>query len=94
MFDLKNDLNDLKKITLDLIQGKEPSDNFHINNAERIERVYKQTDSLEIEKVDSTKSEIIDQDIIEENLSLQDNECEMIQKALEKNEGKRKLAAK
>ncbi len=94
LFDLKNDLNDLKKITQDLIQEKEQNDNFHINNAERIQRVYKQNKSLEIQKIEENKSEIITQDIIEENLSLQDNEYEIIQKALEKNEGKRKKAAK
>ena len=47
-----------------------------------------------MEKIETNKSEIIDQEIIEENLSLQDNECEIIQKALEKNSGKRKMAAK
>ena len=45
-------------------------------------------------KILQKKSEIITQDIIEENLSLQDHEHEIIQKALEKNEGKRKKAAK
>ena len=94
LFDLKNDLNDLKKITQDLIQEKEQNDNFHINNAERIQRVYKQNKALEIQKIEENKPEIITQDIIEENLSLQDNEYEIIQKALEKNEGKRKKAAK
>jgi len=92
LFDLKNDVNDLKKITLDLIQGDSLNENFHINNAERIERVYKTPDSLEIKK--SSQSKMIDEAIIEENLSLQDNEFDIIQKALEKNSGKRKIAAK
>jgi transcriptional regulator with PAS, ATPase and Fis domain len=93
LFDLKNDLTDLKKITLDLIKGDASNETFRTNNAERIQRIYKQDDSLEIEKIDNDKSKIIDQEIIEENLSLQDNECEIIQKALEKNLGKRKMAA-
>jgi len=93
LFDLKNDLNDLKKITLDLIKEDNPNKNFHINNAERIQRIYNRPpESIEIEKTSSQS--IIDEAIIEENLSLQDNECEMIQKALEKNKGKRKVAAK
>ena len=92
LFDLKNDLNDLKKITLDLINGEPQNDNFHIDNAERIQRIYNRPESIEIEKPKSNN--IIDEAIIEENLSLQDNECEMIQKALEKNNGKRKVAAK
>ena len=95
LFDLKNDLNDLKKITLDLIKGDETNETFKTNHAERIQRIYNQDDaSLEVEKIETNKSEIIDQEIIEENLSLQDNEYEIIQKALDKNSGKRKMAAK
>ena len=94
LFDLKNDLNDLKKITLDLIQGDQTNETFKTNHAERIQRIYNEDQSLEVEKIETNKSEIIDQEIIEENLSLQDNECEIIQKALEKNSGKRKMAAK
>jgi len=95
LFDLKNDLNDLKKITLDLIQeGKETNETFHINNAELIQRVYNKNESLGLEKLEDNKSETVESEIMEENLSLQDNECEIIQKALDKNKGKRKLAAK
>ena len=92
LFDLKNDLHDLRKITLDLIQGDQANEKFHINNAETIQRIYKKDNSLEIQQINN-KSEIIEQDLIEENLSLQDNECDMIQRALEKNAGKRKMAA-
>ncbi len=92
LFDLKNDLNDLKKITLDLIQGHDQNENFQINNAERIQRIYNNNEPVEIKTPKNPK--IIDEAIIEENLSLQDNECDMIQKALDKNNGKRKKAAK
>jgi len=99
LFDLKNDLNDLKKITLDLIQSSDKNDHFHTKNAERIQRIYATHKSVEIEKIEpknevTEQSNIIEQDISEENLSLQDHEHEMIQKALEKNNGKRKIAAK
>ena len=94
LFDLKNDLNDLKKITLDLIQGDQTNETLKTNHAERIQRIYNEDKSLEVEKIETNKSEIIDQEVIEENLSLQDNEYEIIQKALEKNLGKRKMAAK
>ena len=59
-----------------------------------MQRIYNDTTELEIEKVNANKSNTIDQELIEENLSLQDNECEMIQKALERNDGKRKIAAR
>ncbi len=94
LFDLKNDLNDLKKITLDLIQGNGTNEQIRNNNAEQIQRIYNNNDELEIEKINQNKTTIIEQELIEENLSLQDNECEIIQKALEKNKGKRKIAAK
>ena len=92
LFDLKNDLNDLKKITLDLIQGHDQNENFQINNAERIQRIYSNNEAVEIET--PKKPKIIDEAIIEENLSLQDNECDIIQKALDKNNGKRKKLLK
>jgi len=94
LFDLKNDLNDLKKITLDLIQGNNNTDEIKLNNAEQIRRIYNEDNSLQIEKLSDQKSTIIEEASIQENLSLQDNECEIIQKALEKNHGKRKIAAK
>jgi len=94
LFDLKNDLNDLKKITLDLIQDNNNTDQIKLNNAEQIRRIYNEDNSLQIEKLSDQKSTIIEEASIQENLSLQDNECEMIQKALEKNHGKRKIAAK
>jgi len=94
LFELKNDLNDLKKITMDLIQGDHNTDEIKLNNAEQIRRIYNNQDSLQIEKIKESKSTIIEEAAIQENLSLQDHEYEMIQKALDKNNGKRKLAAK
>tara|TARA_B100001287_G_scaffold274977_1_gene281517 strand:+ start:5083 stop:6288 length:1206 start_codon:yes stop_codon:yes gene_type:complete len=94
LFDLKSDLNDLKKITLDLIEDKNSNLDFQSNNAERIERIYNQNRHLNLSEFENTKKDkTIEPEFIEENLSLQDNEYEMIQKALEKNNGKRKFAA-
>ena len=94
LFDLKSDLNDLKKITLDLIEDKNSNLDFQNNNAERIEKIYNQNRHLNLSEFENTKKDkTIEPEFIEENLSLQDNEYEMIQKALEKNNGKRKFAA-
>ena len=63
-------------------------------HAERIERIYNQNRHLNLSEFENTKKDkTIEPEFIEENLSLQDNEYEMIQKALEKNNGKRKFAA-
>ena len=94
LFDLKNDLNDLKKITLDLIEDKNSNIDFQNDNAERIERIYNKNRHLNLNEFENVKKEkTIEPEFIEDNLSLQDNEYEMIQKALEKNNGKRKFAA-
>ena len=96
LFDLKNDLNDLKQITLDLIEGNDKNESFQSNNAERIQRIYKTpiSNQLEIQNLPDEKPNIIKDNNVNENLSLQENECEIIQKSLIKNNGKRKLAAR
>ncbi|MFD0993318.1 sigma-54 interaction domain-containing protein [Tenacibaculum geojense] len=101
LFDMRNDINDLKKLTLDLMQTgsiKEVKE----ENSHLIQRIYEDQEQLHhdievvpIPKTESTSTydfaETIEED---ESLSLQDKEIEMIKKSLEKNNGKRKLAAK
>jgi DNA-binding NtrC family response regulator len=96
LFDLKNDLNDLKQITLDLIEGNGKNESFQSNNAERIQRIYKNPmpNQLEIQNLPDNKPNIITHSTNDENLSLQENECDIIQKSLTKNNGKRKIAAR
>lgn len=105
LFDMKSDLNDLKKLTLELM-------NHDISNEERdglIQKIYG-SDSFNEEKENTTltvmnpESELTNQPTegqysyvetieAEEPLSLLDKEIEMIKKALERSNGKRKLAA-
>jgi len=96
LFELKNDLNDLKQITLDLIEGNGKNESFQSNNAERIQRIYKNPmpNQLEIQDLPDNKPNIITHSTNDENLSLQENECDIIQKSLTKNNGKRKIAAR
>ncbi len=93
LFDLKNDLNDLKKITIDLIEGNSSDESFKTKNAERIQRVYDNIKPLDIQNIDDNQSKIIEPSQSKQNFSLQDNEYEIIRKSLEKNNGKRKIAA-
>ncbi len=109
LFDMKGDLNDLKKLTLELMQTNNLSD-FKKNNEQLIEKVYNKQnftneeniEILEVQnnKPNSTKEDYNnDFDYIEEvkaieSLSIQEKELELIKKSLEKHEGKRKLAAK
>ena len=104
LFDMRNDINDLKKLTLDLMKGEKPED-VQEKNHHLIERIYQDdiptnTENVEVLKLTPTETssenaydfaETIEED---ESLSLHDKEIEMIKKSLDKNNGKRKLAAK
>ena len=102
LFDLRSDINDLKKLTLDLMKtgdiNKVEEKNHHL-----IEKIYANQEidnhDIEVLKIPQNASPEKDYDFIEaieedESLSLQDKEVEMIKKSLEKNSNKRKLAAK
>jgi transcriptional regulator with PAS, ATPase and Fis domain len=99
---MKSDMQDLKKLVYDLIQNEESSgfshsDNRIIKNLFRDTR--KEEPVLETESgidfhVRKGMDNIVDtEEIVEESLSLSGKEVEMIRKALEKYNGKRKLAA-
>ena len=101
LFDMKNDVNDLKKLVFELLEkgyeGVELSD----GNEQLIQKLYKGTDrSFKNEPVSTVgvKPEMNEaiqdtEEIVEESLSLVDKEIELIRKALEKHNGKRKHAA-
>ncbi len=103
LFDMRNDINDLKKLTLDLMQSGNLEE-VQEENHRLIERIYQDQDLSKVSNVEVVQipkvsqpqddydyAETIEED---ESLSLQDKEIEMIRKSLEKNNGKRKLAAK
>ncbi|SDR67657.1 transcriptional regulator [Polaribacter sp. KT25b] len=102
LFDMRNDINDLKKLTLDLMKSGNVEE-VQEENHQLIEKIYGNTNSktskFEVLNIPQNSSEEKDYDFIEtieedESLSLQDKEVEMIKKSLEKNSNKRKLAAK
>jgi transcriptional regulator with PAS, ATPase and Fis domain len=101
LFDMRNDINDLKKLTLDLLNS-ENIEEVQQENHQLIEKIYgnKETKSSNIEVLNIPQKVVGDKnyDFIEtieedESLSLQDKEIEMIKRSLEKNNNKRKLAA-
>lgn len=106
LFDMKNDMNDLKKLVLDMIQKGGSDIAFHEDNSRVIKNLFgdsKNKNNLEHvpEKtvVDfparPAGGDIQDtEEIVEESLSLSDKEVELITKALEKHKHKRKLAAR
>jgi transcriptional regulator with PAS, ATPase and Fis domain len=102
LFDMKRDMNDLKKLVLDLMHDREEL-GVKEDNAQIIRKLY-QSDNIEVVsdkkpaspiQIDSfSKEDIQDtEEFVEESLSLEDKEIELIRKSLEKHNGKRKLAA-
>ncbi|MBT6767178.1 MAG: sigma-54-dependent Fis family transcriptional regulator, partial [Prolixibacteraceae bacterium] len=101
LFDMKRDMTDLKKLVLDLMENKESP--ISGDQAQIIQKLYKNDEGnfvsdepvakhIHIDRVD--KENIQDtEEFVEESLSLEDKEIELIKKALEKNKGKRKYAA-
>ena len=104
LFDMKNDLNDLKKLTMELMKNDNMSE-FQKNNENLIQKIYDQDKEAEnypiIDVNDSQTKQIKDNNYqyvqeldSQETLSLHDKELELIKKSLERHEGKRKLSAK
>jgi transcriptional regulator with PAS, ATPase and Fis domain len=104
LFDMRSDMNDLKKLVFSLLQrggfdvALDESNTRVIKNlfreaGENVDSGIKDESESDIE-IRKEREDIQDtEEIIEESLSLADKEVEMIRKALEKFNGKRKLAA-
>ena len=107
LFDMRNDINDLKKLTLDLMKSDDTSQ-VQEKNKTLIQKIYKNEETIfdeepenHIEVVrlndnynDAKEYEFAETIDADESLSLQEKEIELIKKSLERNNGKRKLAAK
>ncbi len=101
LFDMKRDMTDLKKLVLDMMQNKEAPVSH--DQARIIRNLYDTDDGSFAQKDSSTKHIHIDsvgkeniqdtEEFVEESLSLEDQEIELIKKALDKHNGKRKHAA-
>ena len=105
LFDMKSDMNDLKKLVFDLIRRGEIDVTFHDTNSRAIKNLFREAreepdmhnepneQSADFPSHKSMTNIQDTEEIIEESLSLADKEVEMIKKALEKYNGKRKMAA-
>jgi transcriptional regulator with PAS, ATPase and Fis domain len=105
LFEMKSDMNDLKKLVFDLIRHGDIDGVFHETNSRTIKNLFREAkeetnphNEPESPPIDFSSHKSINniqdtEEIIEESLSLADKEVEMIKKALEKYNGKRKMAA-
>ncbi len=109
LFDMKRDVNDMKKIIMELIHSGQINQSFKEENRHLINKLYEDeeikeniSNSPEINIRDSSKEDEIDvvenyedttHEFVEETLSIQEKEKDLILKALEKHNGRRKKAA-
>lgn len=116
LFDMKNDINDLKKLTMEMLQH-DNSDEVKSENSGLIQKIYgedrqqeeddlaermeilqipenKRQEEREVQSSLKDKYDFVEDIEEEEPLSLKDKQLELIKKALERNNGKRKAAAK
>jgi len=104
LFDMKSDMNDLKKLVLEMLQHGGDL-NLKGENAQIIQNLY-DVDNEIIKPASSPSSSPVKypahhdehaiedtEEFIEESLSLEEKEKELIEKALEKHGGRRKNAA-
>jgi len=101
LFDMKRDMNDLKKLVIDILENRDTP--ISGDQAQIIRNLYddseqsvvpgdKPAKQIHIPQID--KDDIQDtEEFVEESLSLEEKEIELIKKALEKHRGKRKYAA-
>jgi len=108
LFDMKKDLTDLKKLVVELLaQGGEL--NLNTDQSAMVNRFFQDVNSTGVVQPrilppateqpvqnyngPSNEFDFETHEVIEESLSLEDREKELIQKALDKHRGKRKYAA-
>lgn len=102
LFDMKKDINDLKRTVVEIMQSGGDSVDLADANA----RIIKQfTEDFSSDDIDAPSVEIrrspqkedpepiTHSEVVEENLSIQNKEIDLIRRALEKHNGKRKYAA-
>jgi len=111
LFDMKSDMNDLKKLVFDLIRHGDAGVGFQETNSRVIRNLFNDAPvdkNLAAEETEEGSENISGfqtvlhgrddiqdtEEVVEESLSLAGKEIEMIRKALEKHNGKRKLAAR
>ena len=104
LFDMKRDLTELRKMVVDILQGGVGTELSGETRTEMITKLYKEiapnseaTNANgfpnERKNDESFQGDYQDHVEVEESLSLEDREKELITKALEKHRGKRKYAA-
>jgi len=101
LFDMKRDINDLKKLVVDVVASRDDSE-IPEHHAQTIRRLHQEVDPAvpssfsqdnEVQIHRPGEQPYQEPEEVEESLSLEDREIELIKKALERHRGKRKAAS-
>jgi len=102
LFDMKKDVNELKKIVIEILQNSENSGKAQKTNSQLIKQLYQDVnESSDLDKIEIQQRSddrfmeepIQHSEVLEESLSIEKKEIDLIRRALEKHNGKRKNAA-
>ncbi|MDP4290861.1 MAG: sigma-54 dependent transcriptional regulator [Bacteroidota bacterium] len=107
LFDMKRDINELKKLIVDIMQHTNmPAPSIKPDTSHVMSHLYPEYGQVFHEDVEAEEDTAINtpaiphseitfhpSEVIEENFSLQKREIDLIKRALDKNKGKRKQAA-
>jgi len=110
LFEMRQDISDLKSIVLELLQNRSEGHSVHTKHPAAVRRLYSENQGVEEERPEkfnapvssehydiSNPSEVVsidDHEEIEETLSLEETEKDLIERALKKHNNRRKSAAK
>ncbi|MBN2174091.1 MAG: sigma-54-dependent Fis family transcriptional regulator [Bacteroidales bacterium] len=103
LFDMKKDIHDLKHVVGEILQNEDLTKDLQQNNAQLIKKLYDNFEpagesisdyNFHHTHDDHVVEPIEESEVIEESLSIQDKEIDLIKKALAKHNGKRKSAAR
>jgi len=103
LFDMKKDMSDLKKLVHELMIRQDEDLPVTDEQTHLVQKLFEEADtvvertipkspSINVNRMEDSSIEDTEE-IIEESLSLEEKEIELIQKALKRHNGKRKLAA-
>ncbi|MBN3035410.1 MAG: sigma-54-dependent Fis family transcriptional regulator [Bacteroidales bacterium] len=103
LFDMKRDINDLKRIVGDIVQNENLIKELQQTNPQLLSRILNEGiepertrpgDEFHPEQEESLTEPFEESEVIEESLSLQEREIDLIKKALARHQGKRKNASR
>lgn len=102
LFDMKKDITDLKKLVIEIIENDDKKDYFPEDKERILEKLYQEVEPVltnsPYKQAKPTKVNVEDvedtEEYVEENLSLEKKELDIIKKALEKHKGRKRQAAK